>query len=258
MQIALVEDNNQQRAYLKGLVEAWLQDHDPGGQLYAYPDCKSFLFAREDLTFDLWILDILLPDINGMDLARQLRAEGDLTPLVFLTGELSYVFEGYQVSALDYLLKPVGEVELDRVLTKAHALAQDQKLDLVLATEAGLISRPLSQIMYAEAQGKYLEIHINRHPQATEVIRIRESLETWGQAWPQGQTLQQAGTRHLVDVLVQPHRSYLVNLRWLAKLSTTALTMADGSVIPLARGRRQEVQAQYLAWCRRKAGPARP
>ena len=258
MQIVLVEDNSDQRAYLSGLVEAWLRDHDPGGQVFAYADSKSFLFAREDLAFDLWILDILLPGINGMDLARQLRAEGDLTPLVFLTGELSYVFEGYKVSALDYLLKPVGEAELARVLAKAQALTLDQQLDLVLTTEMGLISRPLSQIMYAEAQGKYLEIHVNRHPQSTEVIRIRESLEAWGQAWPQGQTLQEAGPSHLVDVLVQPHRSYLVNLRWLAKLSTTALTMADGSVIPLARGRRQEVQAQYLAWCRRKAGPARP
>lgn len=153
--------------------------------------------------------------------------EQDLTPLVFLTGELSYVFDGYKVSALDYLLKPVAEAELDRVLSKAQGLTQDQQLDLVLETEAGLIARPLLQIMYAEAQGKYLEIHVNQHPQATEVIRIRESLETWGQAWPQGpnksgQTLSQPGPSplnfsHQVDVLVQPHRSYLVNLRWLAK-----------------------------------------
>lgn len=153
--------------------------------------------------------------------------EQDLTPLVFLTGELSYVFDGYKVSALDYLLKPVAEAELDRVLSKAQGLTQDQQLDLVLETEAGLIARPLSQIMYAEAQGKYLEIHVNQHPQATEVIRIRESLETWGQAWPQGpnksgQTLSQPGPSplnfsHQVDVLVQPHLSYLVNLRWLAK-----------------------------------------
>ena len=79
---------------------------------------------------DLVFLDIEMEGTNGMDTARALREADQSLQLVFVTGYSDYVFDGYEVGALGYLLKPAGAEELERVLTRALTALQRQEEEL--------------------------------------------------------------------------------------------------------------------------------
>ena len=79
---------------------------------------------------DLVFLDIEMEGTNGMDTARALREADQSLQLVFVTGYSDYVFDGYEVGALGYLLKPAGAEELEKVLTRALTALQRQEEEL--------------------------------------------------------------------------------------------------------------------------------
>lgn len=75
---------------------------------------SSYFFTSSYLATDVYFLDISLKEENGVDIAKKLRAHNYKGHIIFLTGFQEYVFEGYSVRALDYLLKPIDPVKLDR------------------------------------------------------------------------------------------------------------------------------------------------
>ena len=92
---------------------------------------------------DLVFLDIEMEGTNGMDTARALREADQSLQLVFVTGYSDYVFDGYEVGALGYLLKPAGAEELEKVLTRAlTALQRQEEGALLLPQRGGVLPHP--------------------------------------------------------------------------------------------------------------------
>ena len=86
-----------------------------GGSLpnHLLPFCRALLFAWEDEpSADILLLDILMGQMNGMELARRLRQRRERLQILFITGTPDFVFAGYGVEAVSYLMKPVKEEEL--------------------------------------------------------------------------------------------------------------------------------------------------
>ena len=114
--IAICEDVSAQRDYITALLQDWASHNGHTLHVSPFPTAERFLSAYEDgFRPDLLLLDIEMPGQSGMDLARRLRQIHDDTPIAFLTGYSDYMQEGYEVSALHYLLKPVSAQELSRV-----------------------------------------------------------------------------------------------------------------------------------------------
>ncbi len=119
MNIAIIEDQKAQREALYQAIRDWLRANAPtGGRVMAYQSAESFLFAWEEESFDLLLVDIQLPGESGIALVERLRAKGHETMVVFITGVKEFVFQGYKVNALDYLLKPVSIKDLYAVLER--------------------------------------------------------------------------------------------------------------------------------------------
>ncbi|MGN0690989.1 MAG: LytR/AlgR family response regulator transcription factor [Oscillospiraceae bacterium] len=116
--IAICDDNENQISELRRLLDDWSADKPFALAIDEYISAESFLFNYPDNPCGLLLLDIEMNGINGMELAKKRRSEGDMLPIVFITGYSEYMSDGYEVEALHYLLKPVDKTKLFAVLDR--------------------------------------------------------------------------------------------------------------------------------------------
>ncbi len=217
LRIAICDDSAADRDYLAGLARRWAGQRLHTVQLALYPSAESFLFAyAEDKTVQILLLDIEMGQMDGVTMARTLRKDNDGVQIIFITGYSDYIADGYEVEALHYLMKPVDESKLFSVLDRAadKLCRNEQVLTLELSGET--VRLPVYQIRYAEVQGNYVTVHAKSDYTAK-------------------MTLSELETR-LDDSFFRLGRSALVNLGYVARVTKTAVTLNDGSVLPLPRG----------------------
>lgn len=150
MKIAYVEDVHEEREYIVSLIKDWQKANDPTGQVYGYSSAESFLFHYEEKVFDLIILDIKMEEMSGMELAKKLREKQDDTIISFITGEKEYVFEGYDVEAIDYILKPVDEGKIHSLLNKVKKKLKNREKTILVEIKDGLVTVSISKIIFIE------------------------------------------------------------------------------------------------------------
>ena len=121
LQIGICDDARESRFQLRVLLERALEGRSAPARLLEFSSGDALLgwMDRHAGELDLVFLDIEMEGTNGMDTARALREADQSLQLVFVTGYSDYVFDGYEVGALGYLLKPAGAEELEKVLTRA-------------------------------------------------------------------------------------------------------------------------------------------
>ena len=91
-------------------MDIWSRQREIPVLVETFSSAEAFLFRyEEDKTFDFLLLDIEMGGMDGVTLARQVRRDSEDLQLVFITGYWDYIGEGYDVSALHYLLKPVRQ-----------------------------------------------------------------------------------------------------------------------------------------------------
>ena len=106
MNIAYCEDEKIQLEYMEQLIRKWADEGNDTVTYFGYGSAKELLFEHPDsFPFDLLLLDIDMDGMDGMALAKEIRKKDQKLPIVFLTNRSEYVFEGYEVGALRYLLK---------------------------------------------------------------------------------------------------------------------------------------------------------
>ena len=118
-QIAICDDEEKQRAYIKSLVEGWLRQTFHHTKIQEYASSEQFLFEQAYDRTQILFLDIEMEKMDGIALAREIRKHNRQMQIIFVTGYMEYIQEGYDVEALHYLLKPVSQEKIDSVLDRA-------------------------------------------------------------------------------------------------------------------------------------------
>ena len=117
---AICDDEIPQQDSLKRMVLEWAGARRFTARIACFPSAEAFLFHyEEDKSFDILLLDIEMAGINGVQLASAVRKDNKEVQIVFVTGYMDYIADGYDVEALHYLLKPVTEGTLYAVLDRA-------------------------------------------------------------------------------------------------------------------------------------------
>ncbi len=180
---------------------------------------------------DIILLDMIMPLVNGMDTARELRQADTAVRLVFLTSSPEFALESYEVRAFDYLLKPVTYERLAQLLDELSSMRPPATDELVIKTSFGYHALRLSDIEYAEARNKHVVFHL-RDGRDIEALESFRSVED---------RLEQNAT------FFKCHRSYQVNLRNIDHFDRTDIVMRSGACIPLSRSCKQGFQDAYFA-----------
>lgn len=225
--VAICDDAAADRDYLQSLVKRWAADRGHRVELTLYPSAESFLFRyAEDKDVQILLLDIEMGPMDGVSLARTLRKENDAVQIVFITGYSDYIADGYEVEALHYLMKPVKEEKLFAVLDRAVEKLHSNQRTLLLELPGEVVRLPVYQIRSAEVQGNYVTIHAKTD--CTVKMTLSE-LEA-----------------QLDDNFFRLGRSALVNLGCVARVSKTAVTLNDGTVLPLPRGAYERINRAII------------
>ena len=151
LRIGICDDAAEMRQQLHAMVERLLEKRAVECQIYAFSSGEGLLgwMDKHAGELDLVFLDIEMGGINGMDTARRLRADSGILQIVFVTGYADYVFDGYTVGALGYVLKPPQQAQIEDILIRAMAaLFQQSEQVFVCKNSDGMYRIPKNTIRY--------------------------------------------------------------------------------------------------------------
>ena len=223
IRVAICEDDESQVIALKKMLTEW----NSCTIISEYNSAEQFLFNYPDISCHLLLLDIEMGDMNGMELARELRARGDMLPIIFITGFSEYIGDGYDVEALHYLLKPVDKKKLFQVLDRyACRHKSDNRIILPSGNESVLVAS--DDIVYLEAFGKKTQVTLNDGKEIICTCGLSDVFEKLGQGF------------------VSCHRSYVVNIGLIRSISRSEITMDSGQKIPLSRRLYDSVNRAFI------------
>lgn len=164
MKIALVEDNELHRGQISQEVQTYFTERYEVCELHMF-DNGSDLLDRYDAVggYDLVLLDIQLPGMDGISVARQIRERDERVLLVFITSMTSYAVQGYSVRALDYILKPINRFSFRNTLDHAREACQLRAEHYIsVTTSEGLHRLDISQIYFIETEKHAVRLYYTR------------------------------------------------------------------------------------------------
>ena len=215
--IAICDDNTTDLNYISSLVADWAKNSGSTVNIRTFTSAEVFLFHyTEDKCFDILLLDIEMSGMDGVTLAREIRKDNEAVQIVFITGYSDYILEGYDVSALHYLVKPVHKRKLSEVLERAVQKVKKNERVLILELSGTMVRIPLYEIRYLEVYQNYVTIHAR---QDCTVKKTLGEFET-----------------ELDDRFFRIGRSFIVNLFCIGRITKSDVYLIDGTIIPLPRG----------------------
>lgn len=209
---------------------------------YSSQELSSRLRGKEK--FQIYILDTVLEGISGLELAAQIRQEDRDAVILFVTAFKEYALDAFQVFAQQYLLKPIDSNRFINALDYAISFLGNRQIQHInIKTKEGIIAIPLHTIVYVECISHVLYFHLVDHTTITS-IHIRSSFETVASP-----LLDDERFSH-------PHKSYIVNMDHVQKMTGLDFMMWDGTVIPISRKKFPSVKNQYLTFLSMKQNSA--
>ncbi|MDQ7917162.1 LytTR family DNA-binding domain-containing protein [Mesonia sp. MT50] len=196
--------------------------------------CKNGMEAFQELQqeeVDLIFLDINMPELSGLSLAKALDQK---TQVIFTTAYREYALEGFEVQALDYLLKPISferflkaiQKYMDVVVEKnaSENLTLKEVSSIYIRADRKMVKINLAEVTHVESTGDYLKFHT-----LDKVWVTRDSLSTYEEKLPQ-------------PPFLRTHRSFLVNIQHI-EAYTHELIEINHKAIPISRSYKNEVLA---------------
>lgn len=224
IRIAVCDDDPGELGHLAELVRSYLSARElpSSGIVGAFASGAELLEALSagGAAFDLVLLDVIMPEKDGIDVARELLDTG--TRVVLLSASAEYALEGYDVRALNYLLKPIVAERLFPALDRALAEIGEARSDeLLVPTPGGTTRLALSDVLYVERAGRRLRYHTTSGDVDSLSIRVafREAVSE----------LTATGGFALAGA------SYAFNLERVSRVSGVEVTLATGEVVRIPR-----------------------
>ena len=231
MYIAICDDNQQELAHIAGIVEKHAHAGSWPIRFRLFSNADTMLKAAKTENFTHYFLDVMMPCMDGISAAQEIRSFDSDAQIVFLTSFKEYAYQSYRVRAYDYLLKPVQEDQMTELLHRLQALEESAEDCLCLQNGRSIFRIPFAQLSHIEVYQKKLYFHMTDR-------QIRKSSG--------------AMSEYEKELLSRPefvkiHRSYIVNLNQVAVLSPESCVMFSGVDLPISRLLYNQVRKKYMA-----------
>lgn len=238
LHVAICDDDKVLLDDLNREVELWAREEQVAYTVELFATGDAFLFAWEEKKdIEILLLDIEMPGMNGMELAKRLRKRGERIGIIFVTGNPDFALDGYDLEAVSYLVKPVKRDRLQTALNRAARLSGSREAFLVPVSAGEVEKVYVSDICLLESRDHetVLFMRDGRSIVCKEPLRQLEQ-ELKGKQ----------------EAFFRPHRSYLVNLGFVERITRKDVQMENSMLIPIARGKREELNQAYMRYFRRQ------
>lgn len=219
--IAIVEDERDYQEQLHRYILRYEQEYGERTELHFFTDGDEIL-DHYAAVYDIIFMDVQMRRLNGMDAARRIRKLDENVILIFITNMAQYAIQGYEVSAMNYILKPIAYFPFSQELHKAvRKLKQKDEKYIAVSQDQGLLRLNVNQISYVESFGHNLTVHSDM-----------------GDYTFRG-TLKEMEEKLQGAAFVKCNSGYLVNLKYVQAVKQNA-AVVGGDELPISRSRKKE------------------
>lgn len=233
IKLAICDDEAAQCELVSASVRHYFTKNSLPLTLFTYKSSEELLISCQDYgCLDIVLLDIQMGEMDGVALAKELRRYNPALAIIFITGMTDYIYEGFELHAINYLLKPFEEKQLFSCLDKAVALCRQQDAVLLLQVQKELIKLPLADIIRAESSGHYLNL-VTRQ----ENYCIKKSMK---------ELEEELAATALEGLFFKISRSDLISLDAVKKITSKEVEMLGGDRVIIPKGRHKEVSEAFM------------
>ena len=227
--IAIIEDEPEARDVLKGHLDRFARERGEEFQTSWFQSAIDFEVSKK--SFDLVFLDIQLPGINGMEVANLIRTYDEETPIIFVTNLAQYAVRGYEVDALDFIVKPVQYYDFRMRMDKAlRHIRRNGSRKIIINTRDGMRVVPLADIVY-----------VSNHNLVYRLYGGQEPLSVYG-------TLAKFETDMEGGPFARISNSCMVNMNHIQAIHGGTLVMDDDATLYFSRSKKKTALATITSF----------
>ncbi len=229
MKIGICEDDGILREEVRVLVEKYYQQYGVEIEIFEYGSGEELIASHNKE--EMFLLDISMDQLDGIQTAEKLRNLGSNSIIIFLTSHKERVFEAFKVQAFQYLIKPVAELELYKVLDDAMtSLKKEEKKFLTINIKQKIIKLLYNEIFYVESIGKNIEIHTTDKSYTTreKISSLEKKLQGNG--------------------FFRIHKSYLVNLEHVKQIDSDTAILGNDDHVYISRLRHKAFKEAFIEY----------
>jgi DNA-binding LytR/AlgR family response regulator len=231
--IAIIDDEKMQVELLKKYVQNWASKKNISVVTEPFYSAESFEFCWSvDKKYNIILLDIQMKGQSGIELAKKIRQKDDILNIIFITAITDYIGDGYDVSAINYLIKPIKEKKLYECMDKAILKIKNEVKTILLDVDGGTQRIMQNDIIYIESFAHFININAINEKYTTRknISEIEKELDE--------------------DIFIRCHRSYIVGLRYIKKIGNKELELDNGYLIPISRRQYVNTNKAFIKYFR--------
>lgn len=231
LKIAICDDEKYYRNYIEKLISQHLRQAGIVFHIETFSAGRDFCEKEENICkYDVIFLDIGMESMNGMDTAYEIRRKNSEMDIVFITVMQDYVFEGYKVGAVRYIMKTELENLLPECLADVLKRRKYRGRMIELPFVGGKRAILLKELLYIESQSHRLRF-----------VKMDETLYMYAQ-------ISELEIKLADSDFVRCHQSFLVNMEYISKINNYWIYLSDGTEIPVSRTKYLEVRQVFLRY----------
>lgn len=229
MKFAIIDDEKKATALIETYITEFVTENHFEIQTRVFNNPVEFLESYTK-DYDLVFLDVEMPGLNGIETAKELRHMDSNVVIMFITNMAQYAIHGYEVEAVDYVLKPLSYADFAMKVQKAlRYIARNEDANVKLCTKDGMIHLSVSDIYYIEVRSHYLIYHTTR-----EEYMVRGVMK---------ETEEQFAKYHFARC----SHGYLINLKYVQSVNGNIVTVA-GEEITLSRSKKNDFMEAFARY----------
>lgn len=230
IKIAICDDDIKIQFAVEGFLQHMLEEYGIGSEIECFDLGDKLCEAYEKGKFDLIFLDIKYEGKNGVEVGRYIRETvGDeAVQIAYISGDIGYAMELFEYRPINFLVKPISEAEVKRVLDKYLIISNQKVKNFQYKIGSNIFQVALSEIKYFSSRARKVILH-GKEMEA----------EFYGSL---GSIYRQVKGKQFLYV----HKSFIVNYHCIAKMEYEQLVLYDGTIIPISQARRPAIRKQFM------------
>lgn len=232
MKIAVCDDNTMFLQEVVGALKQYSETYHTHVEYKMFPNPLELVAQIENgAHYDVILMDVMMPGINGIQCARDIRDYDNCVKIVFMTCSPEFAVDSYSVGAAQYLLKPIKKEKLFMTLRQLEVeLEHAKKFVFLLKTKSGITKIALSALEYCEVINRKLVLRLangEEYECGLKMSDLEEKLLSFG-------------------MFIRPHRSYIINMDYIRSMTTSSIVMECGIEVPIPRDKSAQIKQTYM------------
>lgn len=240
LNIIACDNDNKDLETVKKLLEHYLCTHGEleGSARYFQDAAEMQREIESGMRAEIYLLDVLMPTVSGIKLGKTICEKDPSALIIYITSSREFALDAYGNNAVRYLLKPLRQDELNDALDFAVSASRRASSLYSVRTKDGMVSFDLREIVSVE-NSERTAVYTLSDGREIRSLTIRGAFHQAVAPLPEE------------DVILAPHKSFLVNMQYIQELRASSLVLQNGKIIPVSRRCFQEINRKYLKYLTR-------